>query len=343
MVSNQLVSKLKRYISTTLTLLLPFLIILTYCLLIAETYTYIGALKRYVYFDSRFFLGFTLLATIYLMIFGNKNIFKTKYLEIALTLNTLATPPIIFFYYYFIMAESLHYPNFVFSTYHFQPQNIIYLIYFNVALLTFSFLRSYYLKLTKSLINGFLSHSQRATLAIALITCYFLGYYFIQNISASLTKMASNAVFIEQHPHLSDDEKMAASWGRLYRYFLLVKQHTPEDAIIGLPPAQNHWLSSGNTVLVRYFLYPRNVINLKETKSLDTLSQLPPGKLDYLLLATGEWADDTSRIGWPKIPIESSKIWYFDLDTGTATTSAQNFDPDLPINQTSWGLIQLAN
>ncbi len=98
------------------------------------------------------------------------------------------------------------------------------------------------------------------------------------------------------------DKKMGYYWGFFYDYMLFVKENTPENSTIIVPPQESPWFMTGNIGLVRYFLYPRNFIQGTYDKPLDIDSA------DYVMLAWGEWKEnDMSRYGWPKVKVDAEE------------------------------------
>jgi len=74
---------------------------------------------------------------------------------------------------------------------------------------------------------------------------------------------------IAAHPGWSDEEKIHSFYGSFYDLMLYVKQKTPQDSIILIPPSTDPWFTSGNEYMVRSFLYPRTIVratgNLPDT------------------------------------------------------------------------------
>ena len=144
-----------------------------------------------------------------------------------------------------------------------------------------------------------------------------------------------NDIYILSHIKASYDFKMKERWGIYYDYIKFVKENTPENASILIPPQKFPWPSSGNVGLNRYFLFPRNMGNGSYNEPMDLRNY------DYVLLVWGEEGGVKSDYGWPKIPLKAEKIIYFNPDTGAVTEKIENYDPKLvPVNG-AWGIIKI--
>lgn len=336
----------------------PFLVFFTYSMLFLEAYTYIGALKKYIFIDSRILLYLTITLGLYIAVRASNKEFKNNFIETIFSVNSLITPVVIFLYYYFLMAEAIHYPNFIFSTYHIQPANIVNIVYLNLSLLGGLLIfknKNVQYAIQKYIINGTRSllinkkdinelSSQKSTyfeLILITITLLLLSNYLLVNITSTFAKISTDLVFIVNNPKLNYDQKMEKAWGRMYYYFQYVNNSVPINSIIATPPAQHRWLRTGNTVVMRYFLYPHKLINLKETWKLETLMDLPSGDFDYILLIPGDWNDSSVAEGWPKKYILAEYVEYFDPKTLTSEKIIGDFDPINERNQKSWGIIKV--
>ncbi len=306
----------------------PFLIPLTYFFLFLETYSYIGALRKYILVDSRFFLALSVVSAFGVLIkkilFDEGKMEENNMTSFALRFNFILTP--IFFAFYFILIglENRNYPNYVFSSYHLQPDN-----FFNLVLLglVLSFVGIFYFynengkgkvdRLIRFLLIEFgdfsFEKTQKSSVfrdflsrSLFLVSLFLLVVYFFNNLSKSLSLSFKNTLYIFTHLDATYDDKMRKVWGFYYDYMKFVKENTPENATIVIPPQQAPWLSEGNVALSRYFLYPRKLLN-------GYYDSLPKEHFDYVLLAYGTWrANKDEDYGWPKVELEASEIIYLD-------------------------------
>ena len=130
-------------------------------------------------------------------------------------------------------------------------------------------------------------------LLISLILVYQL-YLYIEQIT-SFTR------YIVQNPRASYDQKMRTEWKDFYDYMVFVKNVIPEEATVIIPPSNNSqsvYQLLGNISLVRFFLYPRTVINYEQGYDLK--------EADYLLLLEN---DKKQYFTTEELSID--KIWVF--------------------------------
>jgi hypothetical protein len=227
----------------------------------------------------------------------------------------------------FYIIETITYPNFIFTYLHVHLDGLQILtgmlfVYFALS----NLMHRHYVTILNS------------TFLLA-ISSLLINYAIINSIDVA--KLIKKEVKAMQIPAINDEEKNEAGWGTIYRYVQMLKQATPEDAVIAMPPAQNHWLYSGNIVLMRYFLYPRTLINVKETADTSTLTELPNQDYDYIALVWGESNErDTSPYGWPKTSINAEYIEYFDLSSNTSKrVDSAEYIPAY-LNEPLWGVIK---
>ncbi|MCD8044094.1 MAG: hypothetical protein LUH10_13660 [Tannerellaceae bacterium] len=81
--------------------------------------------------------------------------------------------------------------------------------------------------------------------------------------------LKSNMDFIQAHPHLTEEQRYELKLGTSYKYLMLLKEHTPEDAVI-LYPVKEDFFPPGeetpfqgeiyNLSWATRFLYPRKII-----------------------------------------------------------------------------------
>lgn len=100
----------------------------------------------------------------------------------------------------------------------------------------------------------------------------FLGYKIVINTQSynwAFALISSNLETIEKFPDSTYDEKMNLKLGFKYSYCKFLKDNSPDDAIIMMPPKSvikadkklNTSIGSlTNKAYVSYFLYPRKVI-----------------------------------------------------------------------------------
>jgi len=124
-------------------------------------------------------------------------------------------------------------------------------------------------------------------------------------------------------------------FGWIYTYTKFIKEHTPDEAIILIPPQKYAWEMEGNAGYVRWFLYPRYV------RSSSDLSPEIPDDVKFVMISYGTW---WSKIhGWPQINIPAEKIkkiWLINRQT-LDQEELVSVDYQYKEGQELWGLIEL--
>ncbi len=297
--------------------LFPLLVGLAFFTLCLEAYSYIGFLSKYIFVDSRFFLVLSLISAIF-QIEEKTNTINSLFFRF----NSVFFPISVVLYVVMLFLESLHFPNYVFSTYHIQPANFIYIVLLSLILFLIS-------KLPRK--KSFLLNTSFSKLVIIFISTLVLFEGFVMVMKV----VVPNDIYILSHINASYDFKMKERWGIYYDYIKFVRANTPENSSILVPPQKYPWPSSGNIGLDRYFLYPRNLANGSYDNPMDLTSY------NYVLLVWGEEGGIESDYGWPKISIKAEKIIYFNPDTGAVTEKIENYDPKLIPANGAWGIIKV--
>ncbi len=325
--------------------LFPFVTIMSLSFLFVESVTYSGFLSQYLILNAKAFMFLDLLSGILLVFPGNKLKYKKEgqinsLCKFLFQLNYLITPVLCVFYYLMISAEATNYSNYVFSTFHVIPDNFIYFAFLSVCVSIFGiFFEGNFLGLTLSVLpmskgrGGKLEAVREFSALLIFLSVFLLTAW---NGIGTMKIVIKNNIFIFRNLGYTYDQKMLTSWNDLYRYLQLVKRVTPENSVIKIPPSVRPWLSEGNSVLVRYFLYPRKLISPDEPES----QKLDP---DYFFVAKGLWkVSDPSEYGWPREDVDAERIYYFDLESGKISEENKKFFASDPKNKNSWGLIKVS-
>jgi hypothetical protein len=290
----------------------------TYIFTILESYFYIGVLRRFILIDSRFLIVLTMFSGFLLI--GQK---KQPFTSLVFRLNLLIFPLVSIIYIALLVLESLHFHNYVFSTYHIQPSNLIYAVILNGFVFSINILKNLKKIYYKLSIIGFIIFTVLISISVEM---------FAKTIDAA---MYSN-VYILTHISSSYDYKMVERWGVYYDYIKFVKENTEEGSSILIPPQALPWYSTGNVGLDRYFLYPRFLANGSYDGSIDF------DKYDYIMLVWGEWNDaPKERYGWPKMKVMAEKVIYFNPDTKQTKEVGGNYNPKDGSIEGVWGIIKI--
>ncbi len=320
-------------------IIFPYLTFLTFSFLFLESYMYIGFLRRYILVNSQVFFVIALISGLFVLLPLKK---VDREIEFMFRANRLSMPILVVFYWIMVATEARNYPNYVFSNYHIQPENFLYLVFLSGYILLIEYAISkrktiYYLKRKISPVLG--------TDGIFILLCS-LGLLTYSTIIGGIKVFHSSSysnLFIFKH--IADDyhDKMRSQWGSFYDLMLFINEKTEEDAVIAIPPQKSPWLTIGNGGLVRYFIYPREYIHITSREYVDgDIYKLPEAKYDYVVIAKGSWlVKDESLYGWPKVAVEAEKFWLFDGSTGSIYERQGDFDPKEEGISESWGLIKV--
>ena len=305
-------------------LILPLLIVVTYLFLALDTFIYPGAVAKYLFIDSRFYFG---LSVVLLLFFLPK---KSKILDFVLKVNALMLIPLWIIYLIFVGIEAAHYTNYVLATYHIHLDGLISLPLFSLSL----FLAE---KIKVRFPTAFLPKPKNIFFfALIIITAYFS----VKNLASSANTALNANLYVFLHPASSYDEKMYYQWGDFYRYMVFIKNNTAENAKIVIPPAQEPWLArTGDMQLVRAFLFPRELIQYREINIPD-LDSLGTGT--YLMVSWGDRPCNTQDChGWPKQTIVAKEIFYKDKNSSEVIETRENFVYKKDDYKYVYGLISL--
>ena len=148
--------------------------------------------------------------------------------------------------------------------------------------------------------------------------------------------------YIVFHLNSSYDDKMFYQWGKFYRFMVFVKNNTPTDSTIVLPPMEDPWLmGSGNPHFVRAFLHPRKIV--QETKIISESDLKKYGSNTYILVTWGKEVckPDPECHGWPRQDIPAKKIIYEEPDSVNAAEVKENLIYKLGDSKYVYGVIEL--
>lgn len=146
--------------------------------------------------------------------------------------------------------------------------------------------------------------------------------------------------FILKNINLDYDKKMEMAVGNIpYDYAIFIKNNTPSDSAILIPPQGFPWDKTGNAIYFRYFLYPRRLINGGEKDPKVDLKDI-----DYVLIDYGEtsvFQYDFTNI-WPKFNVNSEYIIYWNPFDGAVKKIEYEKYVYNPDNKTDvWGIIKV--
>jgi len=290
---------------------------------------YIGFLRKYILVDSRFFLVLSLLSVVFIFYdkLKDKKYKESVFEKIIVKVNLFLFLPLVIVYLLMIYLDARNYPNYVFATYHIQPQNFINIVYLSFALLPLDYRFSSSFKKEKLLL---------------FFLVFLLLFYFVDNFVKVTGRVFSDFAFMAMHLNYSYDDKMRHALGEVfYDYIKFIESNTPDNAVILIPPQSYPWPQTGNISYMKYFLYPRKLMNGEEKQPGVDIN-----KIDYILIDYGE--STISQYGhtniWPKFDVagEYKIIWnpetnnFWKVGDGYYKYSGNEAD-----NLEKWGLIKV--
>jgi len=293
-----------------------------FLMLLVESFTYIGFIKKHFFIDSSYVLAFSIVVAI-AYIFVKKD-GEERFLQKFFKVNKIIFSTTVFSYLALFIIEYANFPNYIFSKIHVNIDNISRIIFLSSALWLINWLRTK-LKITSK--KSYLITS----LSFLLI---FLSLFPL--LDRALKGALEKNVYVIKNINDNYDQKMLKQWGPFYNYMMFVKNNTEEDSTILIPPQAWTWYKTGNAGLVRYFLYPRKL----GSGEYDKLPDLK--NYDYVFLAWGGLSNkNNDDYGWPKAKIDSEKIIYWDEKSNSVKAVYSKYDPADEENYEAWGIIKV--
>lgn len=328
----------------------PILVILTFTALLIESFTFKGFIAKHILVSSNTFFMLYVISGIFIVI-STSNSYRSNLINrVIANIFIVIYPLLVITHSYIRLLEVSNYPNYVFTKFHIQPENFFRLVVFSSILVVISILikirdrskfkiRVEIQRVYKHLMFG-TRHNKKEELIrlISYVICIVFIYYFNKNFNQILTENIRDLAFIFSHRNYSYEEKITHNWGYIYKYISFVKQHTPENASILIPPQKYPWLTIGNGGISKYFLYPRKIVSGNEFGDLENNKDV-----EYIFIAKGDASADEHNIyGWPKITIKGEKIWYYNADDNSIHEDQSGlYIPNTDWQNKGWGLIKL--
>ena len=153
--------------------------------------------------------------------------------------------------------------------------------------------------------------------------------------------MYDRSKFMIKYPLASYDEKMRYGWGDFYDYMLFIRNNTPEDSVIMFPPMINPWMDVGGGGLIRYFLYPREIV-----QDMTYVNAQIDNRATYSMLAWGSGIctpEEGECHGWPRQNIAADYIVYKKSKSVDVEKTLYNvtYNYSDEINKGAWGIIKI--
>ncbi len=311
----------------------PYVWLFTLLTSLADAFIYPGVIIRYTGLNP-------ILLYVAMGILGLVSLFtqSQKIKTISGGIYKMSSAALIVFavgYIVFNFLEAVNYPNFVFSNFHIHPKELTTPLL--LTLFTYFVLANFkYLRHARNLkIRGMVK------LLSSLILCWII----FQNFIGLFGIVAKDIDFIIKYPAASYEQKMEMKLGKqFYDYVMFIKRNTPENSKILLPPFPRPlpaypWPQTGNNIYMRYFLYPRVLLNGEEyTPKYDLVKE----KIDYVLIAWGETQTTSGNYthGWPKFDVRANKVIYMISETEIKEEAGNYIYKDVE-NKELWGIIEV--
>ena len=310
---------------------IPLLILFSYICLALDTFIYPGAVAKYLLIDSRFYFGLSLVLVLFFVPSKkDRDSNKFNFYDFTMSANAVSLTPLWIIYLIFVGVEAGHFTNYVLSTYHIHLDGLVSLPIFGLSLFLTEKIKNAWTK-TTSVKKGNL---------IYLVLVLLIAYSLVRNLASSFNTAVEGNLYVFLHLRSSYDEKMYYQWGDFYRYMVFIKNNTPENAKIVIPPEQEPWVArTGDMQLVRAFLFPRELIQYNKI-TIPDLQSLEPGT--YIMVS---WGDRSCSVqdchGWPKQTIIAKKIFYKDPNSSDVIETKENFVYEKDDYKYVYGLIKL--
>ncbi|MGA3291913.1 MAG: hypothetical protein ABSC49_02060 [Candidatus Microgenomates bacterium] len=301
--------------------LLPVLIVFTYFCLIVDTVKYPGAVENHFFIGAPVFFAITV--TLLLLLDTD-----SKLMKLVFKANTIFLTVISLIYIVLNLIEGANFTNYILNVYHIHLDGLVYVVIFSL----FVFLISKF----KSSFPGSIKGLGLLYPAIVLAVTFFM----VDNVPYITNMAVSRDSYILFHLGSSYDDRMYYQWGIFYQYMIFVRNNTPTDATIVIPPEEGAWLmGTGEPNFVRAFLYPRTIT--PESINIPNLQAFGPNT--YILIAWGqeECNPDSGCHGWPRQDIKVQKIIYKDPNSSSVIETETNAIYKLGGSQYVYGLIEL--
>jgi len=286
-----------------------------------ETIKFPGFIGKHFFIDTKVYFALVIL----LLLISSA---RSKLLKLILKINLWVLILTLTVYLIFAFIEASNYPNYVFSTYHINMSGLFYVLLFGFSLFVIGktgVKKSEFIK-SKSLWN--------------FIFIFFVAFALVVNLGISTQKALEENFYVFFHFNDTYDQKMYFRWENFYTYMVFLENNTPKDATIVIPPQISPWwVRTGNLLLVRYFLYPRKMIQYG-TELIPDVDSLPKGT--FIMVAWGEFLCE--QLGchvWPIQPIKAREAVYKENNSASIKMIREDFLYDPKDKNIPFGLLKI--
>lgn len=312
-------------------IIFPFLCPLMIILVLTESYSYSGFLANYILLPlwllELMFIISGLLTLTPLVSNSTKRLMSNYYRAIFMA-NKLLFLAVIFEIGLMLGIEKQHFTGYIYTRFlHIEPKILSQVIKLGFVILMIDISTTIF-----ELEKKFRQH-----LLLPFLIVAFMFWVLVDQFSHIAFDALKQIQFMVAHPKATYAEKMRVRW-ELYDFWMYIDRNTPESSTIMLPPKMSPWLASGNLGLVRYFLYPRQVVGGKDEY------EPPPPEADYATIDWGTWSCNPENChGWPKFRLEAEWIRYYPQKENEQEIFLENtvYNPEDEINKEAYGIIKI--
>jgi hypothetical protein len=268
-----------------------------------EVIKYPGFIGNHFFIDVKVYITIVIILILFTDI-------KSKLLNLTLKVNRIFLVIITLVYLTLSLIEGSHYTNYVLGIYKIHLDSMVLLVLFSL----FVFLAEKF-KSELPKIKGKIG-------IVYLIFITLITFFVVKNTNYVCNLAIKQDSYILFHLRSSYDDRMFYQWGIFYQFMVFVKNNTPSDATIVVPPEQDPWLmGTGNYRFVRAFLYPRKIV--PGTLIIPDVKIFGPET--YLLISWGQQECKPEGChGWPRQDINAKKIIYKDPNTSNVIETREN-------------------
>lgn len=281
------------------------ILVLSLSAALLESFSYSGFVANHIYVPSTFFYIISFLTSLFV---------KPRYSPPKkIIYATVFSAALI--YALSIAAETYFYPNYLFSHFHLNPLMaqiaLALLIYHSLILLKIPWFRAF----------------------VMGAICYVA----VDGAGRTLGFAARGLAKVVTDPLATYDQKLSRVYPGFYPTMMEIVRLTKDDSTIFIPPQSNPWELEGNAAMVRYFVYPRKVVNLGDTLFVPKVDGSA-----YVLVSKGSAKARTTThdYGWPKSTWTGKNAWKLNSNQVLVEQPDNTYiyDPD---NLWEWGLIEV--
>ncbi len=306
--------------------LFPFVAVGLGVLIVIQSITYKGFFEKNLHFDFGLvmfiFVLYALLTKYFILSHWRKEDLSQSIYHTFSNLNKLVLSGLLVLGVFFSVMESVKYNNYVYSTFHINPENFWGLVQFCFLILVLQLDSTTHIggvkifqdkldmknKTTYFFNKGLIPKSEliRKSIFHRLVEIFiFLGllWVVVSGAPGVFGSIFNQAKDIFLHPLASYSQKMHTKWGVFYDYMQLVVKNVPADMAIYNPP-QNIRGIEGNQFLIRSFLFPRILMSAQRVPW-----NVAKNYADYVMI-TDSWPEfEPPRESFVYLPTDVQVFW----------------------------------